>query len=312
MRILVTGATGFVGREVLRQLHTAGHEARVILRDTKAAADRLPQPTCVTGFHRGDVTDLRSLTGAARGCDAVIHLVGIISEFGSATFEKLHVEATRNMVATTQADGVERFIHMSALGTRADALSHYHRTKWAAEEVVRRSGLNHTIFRPSVIYGPEDHFVNLFARLSKWTPLLPVIGPGAARMQPVAVKTVARCFVQALTQPECIGQTYDVCGPEKLTLPQILDAISEATGRRRGKVHIPLPVARLQAAVLELVMGKVLRKPPPLNRDQLIMLEEDNVGDAGPVEQTFHLRQAGFAEAIREYLKPHGTGGGGL
>ncbi len=302
MRVLVTGATGFVGREVLRQLHTAGHEARVLVRNTKAAADRLPQPTCVTGFHRGDVTELRSLTGAARGCDAVIHLVGIISEFGPVTYERLHVEATRNMVAAAQADGVERFVHMSALGTRANAASRYHQTKWAAEEVVRRSGLDYTIFRPSVIYGPEDHFVNLFARMARWTPLLPVIGRGTTLLQPVAVETVARCFVQALTRSECMGQTYDVCGPEKLTAPRMLDAISAVTGRRRGKLHIPLPLARLQATALELVVGKVLRRPPPLNRDQLIMLQEDNAGDPGPIEQAFDLRQTGFLDGIRRYL----------
>lgn len=304
MKVLVTGATGFVGRAVLRQLQGAGHEARVLVRDTKAAADRLPQPTCVTGFHQGDVTDPGSLKGAARGCDAVIHLVGIISEFGSATFEKLHVQGTRNLVTSARAEGVERLVHMSALGTRADAVARYHRTKWAAEEVVRRSGLHYTIFRPSLIYGPGDHFVNLFANLARWTPFLPVMGTGTALMQPVAVETVASCFVQALTQPDSIGQTYDVCGPEKLTFTQILDAIAETIGRKRIKLHIPLPLARLQAAALEVVVGSFLHKPPLLNRDQLLMLQEDNVGDVGPAEQMFDLRQSTFAEGIRKYLNP--------
>jgi len=303
MKTLVTGATGFVGREVLRQLQTAGHEARVLARDSKAAADRLPQPSCVTEFHQGDVSDLQSLTGAAKGCDAVIHLVGIISEAGSSTYERLHTEATRNLITTTRSDGVTRFVHMSALGTRADAVARYHQTKWSAEEMVRRSGLDFTIFRPSLIYGPEDHFVNQFVQLSKWLPFLPVIGSGTALMQPVAVEQVARCFVRALIIPESIGQTYDVCGPDRLTFVQILDAILNAAGRKRFKLHIPLPLVRLQAALLEVILGSFLRKPPPLNRDQLLMLQEDNVGDVRPAKRLFDLKHECFAERIRSYAK---------
>lgn len=304
MKVLVTGATGFVGREVLRQLKSTGHEARVLVRDTKAAADRLPQPSCVTEFHRGDVTDLRSLRGAAKGCDAVIHLVGIISEAGSISFRRLHTEATRNVVAATQADGVQRFVHMSALGTRADAVSRYHLTKWEAEEVVRQSGLAFTILRPSLIYGPEDHFVNQFVDLSRWMPFLPVMGHGNCRMQPVAIEIVGQCMVRSLAHPESEGQTYDVCGPDRLTFLQILDAILKAANRKRFKLHIPLPLARMQAAAMELILGSFLGTPPPLNRDQLLMLQEDNVGEAGPAEQLFGLEQECFSDGIRKYVGP--------
>jgi NADH dehydrogenase len=193
---------------------------------------------------------------------------------------------------------------MSALGTRPGAASRYHQTKWAAEEVVRGSGLDYTIFRPSLIYGREDHFVNQFERLSRWLPFLPVMGSGSNLMQPVAVETVARCFVQALDRPETVAQTYDLCGPERLTFVQILDAILQACGRRRFKVRIPLAVARLQAAVLEIVLGSLLHRPAPLNRDQLLMLQEDNVGDAGVVERVFGWRQPGFTAGVRHYLKP--------
>jgi NADH dehydrogenase len=304
MKILVTGATGFVGREVLRQVHVAGHSARILVRDVKAASDRLPRPHSVVEFHRGDVTEARSLEGAVAGCDAVIHLVGIISEFGRVTFDRLHVEATRNMVASAQAQGVARFIHMSALGTRPEAASRYHQTKWAAEEMVRGSGLDYTIFRPSLIYGAEDHFVNQFGRMSRWLPFLPVMGQGTNRMQPVAVEIVAQCFVQALTRPETVGQTYDLCGPERLTFEQILESILGACRRKRFKVHVPLPLARLQAALFEGVMGRLLQCPPPLNRDQLLMLQEDNVGDAGLVERVFGLTQTRFADGIASFLEP--------
>lgn len=304
MKVLVTGATGFVGREVLRQLHSEGHTARVLARNPKAAADRLPQPSCVVDVHRGDATNLRSLTGAAKGCDAIIHLVGIISEAGASNFENAHVKATRNLVAIAQTDGVKRFIHMSALGTRAKASSRYHATKWEAEKIVRSSGLDFTIFRPSLIYGREDHFVNQFNGIARCSPALPVIGDGESLMQPVSVETVARCFVRSLENPETSGQQYDVCGPERMTFNEVLEAILQASGRRRWKLHIPVSLARAQAALLEWVMGSFLHHPPPLNRDQIIMLQEDNVGDPRPAETMFDLKQESFASGIARYLRP--------
>lgn len=302
MKVLLTGGTGFVGRAVLRHLLAAGHTIRVLARDEKIARARLPESDAPVEVHQGDVTVPATLTGAADGCDAVIHLVGIISEFGEVTFERLHTEATRHMVAAAQTAGVNRFIQMSALGTRANAASRYHQTKWAAEELVRQSGLNFTILRPSVIYGPEDHFVNLFARLSKSLPMLPVIGTGTARVQPVSVEVVAACFAGALTCPESGHQTIDVCGPDRLTMVELLDRIMEVTGRPRAKLHLPAPLARLQATFLEATLGAFLHKPPPLTRDQVLMLQEDNVGDPGPAERLFGLKQRGFVEDIRDYV----------
>ena len=302
MKVLLTGATGFVGREVLRQLHATGHEARVLVRHEKSAAERLPHPNSIAEFHHGDVTQPHSLAGAAQGCDAVIHLVGIISEFGNVTFERLHVESTRDIVAAAQREGVRRFIHMSALGTRANAASRYHQTKWAAEEIVRTSALDYTIFQPSVIYGAEDHFVNLFAKMARMLPVVPVIGSGTARLQPVSVKIVAACFVGALTNPACLKRTYEVCGPDQLTAVELLDCLFEVSGRKRRKLRIPSAVARLQATVLETTVGAFLHKPPPLTRDQVLMLQEDNVGDPSAVEELFGLKQESFSDGIRSYV----------
>lgn len=302
MKVLVTGGTGFVGREVLRQLCAAGHEPRVLARSVARARQRLADIPGVQELHEGDVNGADSLDGAVTGCDAVIHLVGIISEARAITFERLHVEATRNVLAAAQASGVRRYVHMSALGTRPDAVSRYHQTKWAAEERVRSSGLDWTIFRPSLIYGPEDQFVNVFASLSKWSPVLPLMGRPDALLQPVSVENVARCFVGALTRPESVGKTCDVCGVERLTLEQILDAILAATGRRRLKVRVPLALARAQAAAMEFVWGTLLGKPPPLNRDQLQMLQEDNVADAAATTQAFSLAHQNFRVEISDWL----------
>lgn len=306
MQILITGATGFVGREVLRQLHAGGHRLRLLARNARSAGNRLPIPVNEIEFHEGNVTDARSLTGIAQDCEAVIHLVGIISEVGKTTFDNLHVNATRNIIAAAQGAGVRRYLHMSALGTRPHAVARYHQTKWEAEEAVRQSGLNFTIFRPSIIYGPEDHFVNLFARMSRWTPVLPVMGDGRNLFQPVAVENVARCFVGALSEPGSVGRAFDVCGPERLNFNDILDAILRVTNRRRLKFHVPMPLARLQAAMLETLLPLLFRQAPPLNRDQLLMLREDNVGDERPATELFRLESTRFEDGIRRYLK-HGA-----
>jgi len=191
---------------------------------------------------------------------------------------------------------------MSALGTRARARSRYHQTKCAAEELVRQSELQWTIFRPSLIYGPGDAFVNLFARMSRWSPVLPVMGSGQGKLQPVAVEEVARCFVSALDEPASVGQTYDLCGPDALTFSAVLDDILAATGRRRLKVCIPMSLARFQAQVLEVVWPRLFGRVPPLNREQLLMLEEDNVGDPGPASRLLGLKSETFRSGIRRFL----------
>ena len=295
MRVLVTGGSGFVGREVVHQLHATGHVVRVLARGSR---DTVPG----IEFFRGSVLKPATLAPACIGCDAVIHLVGIISEVGEQTYERVHTDGTRHLLAAAKAAGVPRFLHMSALGTRPGAVARYPRSKWAAEEAVRASGLAWTIFRPSLIYGPGDGFVNLFARLSRWSPVLPVMGDGRGLLQPVAVEDVARCFAGALAVPSSIGQTYDLCGRERLSFTAVLDEILAATGRRRWKLRVPLSLARAQAALLEFTCAKLLRRAPPLNRDQLLMLAEDNVGDAEPASRTFGFEPVEFRAGIRLFL----------
>ena len=245
----------------------------------------------------------QSLEPVLDGMDAVIHLVGIISEVGNSTFENVHTRATQNLVTAAQHAGVKRFVHMSALGTRPCAVSRYHQTKWQAEELVRHGGMDFTIFRPSLIYGPHDHFVNLFERMSRFSPVRPVLGSGRARFQPVAVEVVAHAFVRALAESKSIGRTFDLCGPDELTMSQILDEILFVTGRRRLKLRIPIALARVQAAIVEAIFRGLFGKAPPLNRDQLIMLEEDTLGQGRAAEELLGLKQAGFREGIGRYLR---------
>jgi NADH dehydrogenase len=301
-RVFVSGATGFVGGEVVRRLREAGDSVRVLARKPDSEEVRGLVSQYRVEVQAGDVLNGGSLKGSLNGIDAVIHLVGIISEVGQSTFENIHVRGTENIVRAAQQAGVKRFVHMSALGTRSNAMSRYHRTKWAAEEFIRSSGLDFTIFRPSLIFGPHDQFVNLFANMSRFSPVLPVMGTGKPRYQPVLVQVVAEAFVRALEEPRTIGQTFDLCGPDTLTFPEILDAILATTNRKRLKMHIPLPLARLQAAVLEFIFPRLLHKAPPLNSDQLVMLEEGNVGNAQPANEILKLEQIEFRKGI-DYLR---------
>lgn len=303
MRVLVTGGTGFLGRQILRELRDAGHGTLLLARKPDSAAVRVMAGEFSATIRAGDILNPDSLANACDGTDAVIHLVGIISEVGKQTFENVHTRGTRHIVAAAQSAGVQRFIQMSALGTRANAAARYHQTKWAAEEIVRGSGLDWTIFRPSIIYGAGDGFVNLFARLSRWSPVVPLIGGGRMKFQPIAVESVAEAFVKSLNEPRAVGQTFELCGQEVLTLAEIVDAILAVTRRRRVKLPLPFGVARVQAALLEFVFGKLLGQAPPLNRDQLLMLQEDNVGDCATATALFDLKPVLFREGIASYLR---------
>jgi NADH dehydrogenase len=302
MKVFVTGATGFVGEEILRQLYAEGHSIRVLARNPASESARRLARLYGAEIHGGDVLAVASLPSAIAGSDAIIHLVGIISELGESTFERVHTQGTRNMLLTAQTAGVKRFIHMSALGTRPDAVSRYHRSKWQAEEIVRAGGMDFTIFRPSLIHGRGDHFVNLFAKIARRSPIIPVIGGGQGKMQPILVQDVSKCFVAALQTPESVGGTIDLCGNDRLTLEEIINAILKVTGRRRLKIRVPKLIANAQAALLEFVYPRLLRKASPLNRDQIIMLAEQNVGDPTPARKLFGLQSSSFETEIAGYL----------
>ena len=212
------------------------------------------------------------------------------------TFEKLHVQATANLLAAASANGVSRYLQMSALGARPDAVSNYHLTKWRAEESVRRSGLEWTIFRPSLIFGPQDAFINMLASQLRLAPVMPIIGSGSYRLQPIHADDVARCFSLALALPETIGQTYQLCGNDRVSYENLIDMIAAALGRPRPfKPNIPLGLMKLVIPFLQNIPRF------PITMDQLQMLLEESIC-SGEWQKVFGFEPRGLQDGISEYL----------
>ena len=292
MKIFVAGGTGFIGTHLIRELRSNGHTVVTLSHERSRGTEQ------GIDLVRGDVLDRRSVTDAMKGCDAAINLVGIIREFAGKgiTFQNLHIQATRNMVAAAKEAGIRRYLQMSALGTRKDAVSAYHKSKYLAEEEVRESGLEWTIFRPSLVFGPKDLFINMLADQLRKFPLIPVIGDGSYRMQPIHVDDVACCFVQALERPETVGQVYDLCGPDRFTYLQMLEVIARVLGKS-GVTTVKSPLSLIKLVV------PFLQKIPafPLTSDQLQMLLEESICDCS-WQKTFDFQPIGFEEGIRGYL----------
>jgi NADH dehydrogenase len=295
-RIFVTGATGFVGRAVVPALRAHGYAVRCLVR--RGSELDLRGMEAIERVE-GDVLSPDTLERNMAGCDTVVHLVGIIREERAtlSTFERIHTQGTVNVLEAAVATGARRYLHMSALGTRPGARSRYHQSKWAAEEAVRASPIPWTIFRPSIIYGRSDQFINLIAGMVRRYPVVPVIGSGQQRLQPVPVEAVAEGFARAVELGATVKHAYDVSGPDAVTMVQLLDLIGAALGRRRvRKVHVPIGLVRQATRLLHRFPGF------PLTPDQLLMLEEDSVGDPQPFYSSFGLTPVPLAAGLRAML----------
>ena len=330
MHVFVTGATGFVGHYVLGELIRTGHTARCLLR--RSSIDKLPidraeivelepfeaeraagakgAPGGKVEVVFGDVADAESLKGRLAGCDAVIHLVGVIDENRrrGVTFERMNLEATRHIVNEARAAGVARFVHMSANGARgSEDASGYHRTKWQAEEIVRGAGFaGAVIFRPTIIFGDpgpgRPEFASRMAEtLIRPFPILPVLGDGRYRLQPIHISAVAAAFVQALTLevPEGEVPAYCVAGEEEVEFDDLLDRITIAMGRRpKRKMHLPLWMSK------SLVSTAGAAGLLPISPAQFQMLQEGNTCDPTAFRETFEYSPVPFEPAQMDYLAP--------
>ncbi|HWL92054.1 MAG TPA: complex I NDUFA9 subunit family protein [Phycisphaerae bacterium] len=320
-RVFLTGATGFVGRAVLRELIAKGHQVVCLARDRQRLGKILSEaPAGRIETVKGDLFD-SAVADGVKGADAVVHLVGIIveSKLRGQTFRRVHVEGTQRVIEAAQAAGVKRYVHMSALGTRPNAVSEYHRTKWAAENIVRASGLDWTIFRPSLIHGPGGEFMNMMKTfvcdaavpvlgfIPAPFPVIPYFGSGEAKLQPVSVKDVAHCFAAAVSSPETIGKVLELGGPQTCTWKEFYKICQElipCAKPWKRLAGVPVPVAK----VLAHTFMRLPLLPKALRYDvgQVIMSQEDSVCDARPAEEAFGIKMRDFRTELAAYAEQIG------
>lgn len=277
--ILVTGASGFVGSHIVPALLAAGHRVVAMVRTGRGrqtVLGRLPAASRPdVEVREADVTRPATLGPAMAGVDAVVHLVAIPRDFnGGRDLARINTEGTRAILEAMRSSGVRRLVHMGALGVADDPRLHYARSKARAEAAVRDSGLEWTILKPSLLFGPGDGFFNIVAGLVRLSPgIVPVPGDGKSRFQPIFVGDVATIVVRSLADPSTIGETFELGGPRYWTYREITEEVVRTLGKRRAILPMPIPLIRLVAGAAELV-----RLPFPVATDQLRQLRLDNVG----------------------------------
>ena len=255
--VAVLGGSGFVGRHVCHALVQEGYRVRVATRDReRAKVELILLPT--VDVSEVDIHDTGALGAFMRGADAAINLVGVLHQGnGNASFEQAHVELTRRVIAACRTERIDRLLHMSALNASPEGPSVYLRTKGEAERLVRDSGLAWTVFRPSVIFGRGDRFLNLFAQVMRLAPVVALACPDA-RFQPVFVEDVARAFEASLEDIGSHGKSYDLCGPRVYRLRDLVEFVGVATGRRRPVIGLNDTLSRLQAGAMGLLPVKLM------------------------------------------------------
>lgn len=298
-RVCVFGGTGFVGRSLATRLLEAGCQVRIPTRHFYRHKDLTVLPNVT--LYPGDVHDPGFVRDVLRGCDAAINLVGVLNESRRVSFAAAHIALPEKIVTACHELGIPRLLHMSALNATPQAPSRYLRTKAAGEEIVRASDVAYTLFRPSVVFGRHDGFLNRFARLLRLAPgVFPLACPNA-RFQPVYVEDVTRAFVHALGAHRTHGQAYALCGPRIYTLQEIVEYLARLLHRKQRIVRLNDTLSRLQATLAEFLPGK------PFSRDNYASLKLDSVCD-GPnaLTEVFGIRPTPLEDIAPSYVVRRG------
>lgn len=273
-KIVITGGTGFVGRVLCERLFEHDPQTRLVVPTRRLASGRVLQTLPTVDLVECHVTDPTALSGLLAGADALVHLVAILHG-SAAEFDRVHVQLPRQLAAACAAAGVKRVVHVSALGVSPQAPSHYLRSKAAGEAVWQQAaqlhGLDITLLRPSVIFGAEDRFTNLFASLQRWFPMMPLAGADA-QFQPVWVGDVAQAVVNSLGLNASPGPVVECTGPEVMTLRQIVQQVGAMAGCARPVLALPEAIGLLQAAAFGLLPGE-----PLMSRDNLLSMRWPNI-----------------------------------
>lgn len=321
--VAVTGASGFVGRHVVRELLARGFKVRALVRERESARGVLPTMPGSLTLVRGDAMDSRAvdelLTGGGAKAAACIHLIGIIREADGLTFRKAHVETARSIIEGCKRGGVDRYVHMSALGVSHEGVTDYQKTKWEAEILVRASGLDWTIFRPSMILGPGSEFLKMakgwvsgeappYFFIPFFTRAVPdtrvPLGPMnrvEPNVQPVYVGDVAQAFAGALERPATVGEIYNLAGPDVMSWPTLLTKLRDELPGGTDTVH-PFGVPSKQAAAVARAakwvgLGELL----PFDEGMALMGGEDSTAEVAKVRAHLGLALRGVDETLPTY-----------
>lgn len=286
--VWIAGGHGFVGHEIAALLNRKGVKACLLSRRSAMHTD---YTIVQTDYTRDD------LAIHFKPADSVINLIGILNErgFNGKGFEMAHVDTTRAIIDACKASDVKRYLHMSALHASTRGPSHYLISKAKAEDLVTQSGLDFTIFRPSVIFGANDSFTNRFAKLIKLSPFVFPLACPDSRFQPICVNDVAQSFLQALTLPETVNQSYDLCGPAVYKLREIVELIAKTMNKKLKVIGLGDGMSKLQASILQFIPGK------PFSMDNYKSLKVDSVCTSRQ-NLPFSLSNARLEDAIKQYL----------
>jgi len=295
--VLVTGATGLVGIHTCRELSKNGWQIRALIRDPAKAAMVLGQ--LPVEFRVGDVRDASSLRSSLNGCGAVVHLAAIAIEKSTEKYTETNTAATERLISAARAENVQRIIYMSQNGADSRSKFPFLHSKGVAQDSVKTSGLRWTVLRPSVIFGPEDQFVNVLGRLIRLTPkVFPLPGGGKARFQPIAVDDVARVIRIALEKKETVHQSYDIGGAVPLTLREMTERILTAMGAHRKLVPVSVRMLRPIVAIAQRLLPN-----PPVTPGLLDLLALDNTVSNNALTDTFKVVPIPFAADELQYLR---------
>jgi NADH dehydrogenase len=278
MKIAITGGTGFVGRHLARELAAKGHEVVLIARG-KDLRDESIYKLAGASFFASDLSDSQELRQAFAGCEAVAHCAGINREIGAQTYDRVHVAATRHVVEAARHCGTRKIVLLSFLRARLDCGSRYHESKWAAEEIVRASGLDYTIFKAGVIYGRGDHMLDHLSRALYTFPIFGLVGMKEKPIRPLAAEDLVAAIVASFQDGRFSGKTVSITGPEEITLREAVQRVGEVIGRHPLYIPTPLAIQKVIAWAAEATM-----KIPLLSLAQLKILSEGIVEALPPCD----------------------------
>src|SRR5712692_8082785 len=294
--ILVTGATGYIGRHLVSRLVDQGERPRCLVRNLSRAANILPAGAGKVEFVKGDTTSPASLETAVQGIDTIVHTAFITADHKQSAgnhYEATNVQGTANLVKAAQNAGVKRIIELSGLGTKPDKPGSYMQGRYLAEQMLKESGLDWTIIEPSVLFGKGAPFIKGLSNLIHTAPVVPLIGGGKIMFQPIYVEDVVTVVIKVLDDPA--RKTYTIGGPEYYSFTQIIDALLRAMHKTRIKVYAPTPLVGIGAAVIVVMLPQ-----PPLTRAAMTLFSFDNTTDLDSVERDFGFKPLSFALYLEE------------